>query len=350
MRFPLIVLVVFSHVLSFDLEPINFSFSANNLYHFISEMISHVIGRIPVSCFFLFSGYFFFRYLKEWSLKIYKSRLLKRVRGILVPYLLWNVAMIVAIVVKNYLFSVVGIGNTEELAFLKSSSVYALLWEMPINFPLWFMRDLLCMSVIAPVIYLFFKYTKIYGLAALVIFYVFSGWETGVPGFSMRAIVFFGAGACFGIHKKNMLQIFSGINHFSVIAAIVLMFIATYFTATDYYEIFRRLFTIFGVAAIFNVMNKVVDSERNLSALLKLSKTVFFIYVAHSIYVMGWVKGAFYRTPLADSGIGMLIAYFLIPVTVILILIFIERLWRQFSPKSLSFFMGGRVNSKPKSL
>ncbi len=59
LRFPLIVLVVFIHVLPIKLNIIDeFSLSDRNLYLYISEIISHTIGKIAVPCFFLFSGFY----------------------------------------------------------------------------------------------------------------------------------------------------------------------------------------------------------------------------------------------------------------------------------------------------
>ncbi len=59
LRFPLIVLVVFIHVLPRKLNIIDTSsLSEHNLYLYVSEIISHTIGQIAVPCFFLFSGFY----------------------------------------------------------------------------------------------------------------------------------------------------------------------------------------------------------------------------------------------------------------------------------------------------
>lgn len=157
LRFPLITFVVFSHVLSFHQEPINFDFSNSmNIYHFVSEMFSHVLGRLPVCCFFIISGYYFFRNFDNLDLSIYKTRMKKRIHGLLIPYLLWNIIFIIGVAIKSFLFSkILGYGN--ESAFITNNSIYTLLWGMPANFPLWFMRDLFCMSILSPLFYYFFK-------------------------------------------------------------------------------------------------------------------------------------------------------------------------------------------------
>ena len=74
---------------------------------------------------------------------------------------------------------------------------------------MWFLRDLLCMSVLAPLFYLFFRFLKGYGVLILVILYL-SAWETDVAGLSMSAIMFFGAGAYMGIYKRTFWSFVPG--------------------------------------------------------------------------------------------------------------------------------------------
>ena len=102
MRFPLMVLLLFAHVLPMVSVPIEMNLSEMNIYHFISEGISHNLSRIRNPLFFFFSGFFFFRKLEEWNAGFYRSQLQKRIRSLLLPYLLWNILMIAAIYIKNY--------------------------------------------------------------------------------------------------------------------------------------------------------------------------------------------------------------------------------------------------------
>ncbi|WP_374708419.1 hypothetical protein [Bacteroides thetaiotaomicron] len=62
------------------------------------------MSRIRNPLFFFFSGFFFFRKLEKWSLDFYHLQLKKRVISLLLPYLLWNILMILAVYIKNYAF------------------------------------------------------------------------------------------------------------------------------------------------------------------------------------------------------------------------------------------------------
>ena len=65
MRFPLMVLLLFAHVLPMTSIPIEMNFSEMNVYHLFSEGISHNLSRIRNPLFFFFSGFFFFRKLEK---------------------------------------------------------------------------------------------------------------------------------------------------------------------------------------------------------------------------------------------------------------------------------------------
>ena len=165
MRFPLMVLLLFAHVLPMTSIPIEMNFSEMNVYHLFSEGISHNLSRIRNPLFFFFSGFFFFRKLEKWSLDFYHLQLKKRVISLLLPYLLWNILMILAVYIKNYAFIFLfSMEPGEELQEVRNNSLYMLFWHTPVNYPLWFLRDLICMSALSPLFYAFFKYLKIYGL------------------------------------------------------------------------------------------------------------------------------------------------------------------------------------------
>ena len=80
LRFPLIVgvLVVHTHLLVNDHEA-------------WYDYYSHIIGKLTLiapAVFFMMSAYLFF--YKGFSISIYKDKLRKRIKSLLIPYLIWN--------------------------------------------------------------------------------------------------------------------------------------------------------------------------------------------------------------------------------------------------------------------
>ncbi len=347
MRFPLIVLVLFIHVLPPDLKPVEINFTSMGLYLFLSEMFSHNFGRIAVPCFFLFSGYFFFIKMQKWSSRFYITQLKKRMTTLVIPYLLWNMLLLILVYCKAHLFDYFQIRQHDELTFLQENSLLQLLW-LPIDLPLWYLRDLICMTLLTPLFYFLFRYTKVYGLLALLMLYL-TAWGTNIPGFSMTAFLFFGAGAYLGIYKKNMLLTRPAVKLVCLLAAIPLLLAATLYNGIEpQHEHIIRFFVPLGVYTAINIMNRLVDNDSIRQICIRYAPTVFFIYAIHEFYIKNWLKGIFYRTPLSGSGYGMMTGYILMPFAALFICMGLYYLWKKLSPKSLSILVGGRVTNNQK--
>lgn len=341
MRFPLIVLVVFAHSLGFGNVEITNDLSGWNVYHFFSEMLSHNLARLAVCWFYVFSGYFFFRNLKEgeFTFKWVTGKWTKRVRSLLVPYLIWNALAVLAIVVKSFVFSAFGLGEDPGMEWVRQFDVLNWFVTGPADFPLYFMRDLMIMSLLAPLLYLLMKNLKLPSLVLIVLVYA-SPWSPGIPG--MRGIFFFSLGAWLGIWKVNMLEICRKVKWLAAIAAVILLFIASYWNSSQYHEWLLRAFYPFGMITFMNVCDRLIDSETICERLCSLSAAVFFIYAAHEIFILGWTKGLFLRT-FGDGLLGSWISYLFVPVAVLIVCYVLYLFFNRFTPKTLAFVSGGRT-------
>lgn len=73
--------------------------------------VGHSIVVVAVPVFFIISGYFFFYNIKEFNSGVYVTKLKKRGRTLLIPYLLWNLLPVFMIVGGN-LFSIIFRGKS----------------------------------------------------------------------------------------------------------------------------------------------------------------------------------------------------------------------------------------------
>lgn len=97
------------------------------------------------------SGYFLYN-KKKLTSSTYKQILIKRVKSLIVPYLLWNLAsLILNILGGNILFHSKDIGDILIL-FIKQTPSLG-----PINHPLWYLRDLFIFVLISPICYIIGK-------------------------------------------------------------------------------------------------------------------------------------------------------------------------------------------------
>lgn len=87
LRFPMAFLIVLMHT-PFLLK------TNESCYDFISasthSIIAQVIAQIAVPLFFLVSGYLFFQNFTSWNGQVYKQKIYKRAKTLVLPYIVWN--------------------------------------------------------------------------------------------------------------------------------------------------------------------------------------------------------------------------------------------------------------------
>lgn len=346
MRFPLIVLVVWSHALGFERVTMSRELSGWNVYHFVSEMVSHNLARIAVCWFFVFSGYFFFRNLVDgqfsfrWVAGKWKSRL----RSLLLPFLLWNGIFVVLTVVKSTLFGVVGLGDDGGMEWLKATGPLYWFWKGPADFPLWYMRDLLVLTLLTPLVYYLFKGLRLKGSVVFlfVMAVLLTIFNIPVSCFGFRPLVFFSLGAMLGIYKLNMLQLCQKVKWPAAVVAAVTLVLATCYNGTACHDTLQHIFYPFGMITLMNLCNRLIDNPSRCERMCDLAGSVFFIYAAHEIFILGWTKGAFLRL-FGDGLLGAWMSFLFVPVVVLVVCYVLYRLLHRFTPKTLAFVCGGRV-------
>ncbi|MDR0795865.1 MAG: acyltransferase [Tannerella sp.] len=342
MRFPLILLVLYNHMLPVTGQRIELNLSGWNCYHFISEMISHNLAAFNITFYFLISGYFFVHRMSRWEGGIYYKKIKKRTKSLLMPYLVWIVLLMGIIWMKSTLMNVIRTGGDTDFLELKNLSLFQIIWGYPLLHSFWFLRDLMCMTLLTPLFYYFCKYTKVFGILALMVIYL-GAFEPGVPGFSMTAIFFYATGVYLGMNKINILELCGRYKWPSVIAAFCFLIFATFFTGSPHHIHLMRMLALILMVACVNIFDTLIRSQRIKNILLRLSVTTFFVYAIHQIYIINWLKGALARSSLSESPAGMIIAYFLIPCICAAICIGIYSLLRKLSPALISLLCGGRM-------
>ncbi|MBR3064635.1 MAG: acyltransferase [Bacteroidales bacterium] len=342
MRLPLIVLVLYAHSVGDFFGSIQCSLDGWNVYHFFSEMISHNLCKIAVCWFFIFSGYFFFYHLPAGSFsgRWYAGKLKKRVRSLLIPYLFWNLFLVAAIAAKTTLFSKLGIpqNNIEgEMWTVRQGPLYWLVTG-PADFPLWFMRDLMVMSVLIPLLWLLFKHLPQSGSIALLVLLYFIPFNA--PFVSWRAYFFFSFGAFLGMNSIHMLPFCQKVKKPAAILAVLSLVTASYWNDAVFHEWLLRVFYPFGMITFMNCCDWMIKKECRKERLTRLASPVFFIYAVHEIYLLGWAKGACVRL-FGEGLLGTWIKFLLVPVLVLGICLILYWIINRLLPRPLAFVCGG---------
>ena len=210
LRFPLILGVVLAHCNLYAIleqgdgyvleMPAWLVFIFNELYLVVLP------PRVPIL--FIISGYFFFRTLNgckpdnEFFIGKYK----KRVSSLLIPYIIWNAIAIAMLYVKYEII------EKTPLTFIDYMSGF---WDFtqrvgydPANGPLWYVHDLMVITLMSPLIYMLTKNKK---AAHWYLFILSVLYATNIclplVGFSNDAFLFFSIGAYIAIHNVNITKI-----------------------------------------------------------------------------------------------------------------------------------------------
>lgn len=337
LRFFLTIAVVFIHIMPKEVVPLEAGgLSWRNAYIFISDLFSHTMGYSVVPCFFVLSGYFFFR-SADWGMKDYAASLKVRTRSLLQPYLFWNIALVAAVFIKVYGMQAVGLSGSDiELQQIKDNTIMGLLLD-PVNYPLWYIKDLMLMCLVSPLIYFVLRRLSMLSIAVLLALYLLPNW-LGLP---MTALTFFGLGACLCLNNIELTSLMRLPYRWVIVALWV---------GISGLQAFVESSALLPVGILLGVpsLMTIVDAMPRWSPALfrwclRHAAAGFFIYVVHIIYIIAWMKGLVARSPLYGTGWGDLLGYFFVGISTLLICLGLYYLLRRIAPRLLAFSLGGRA-------
>lgn len=144
-----------------------------NTFDFIKAFFSHALFRMTVPMLTVISAYLLF----SSSLILHPARLIsKKVTSILIPLILWNIPLVIAIYILqryelvSHIFSV-KLYPANAINWLNASTG---MFGTPANYPLNFLRDLFVLSILAPLFLIFLRVIPYWGLIIVLVVYYFN--------------------------------------------------------------------------------------------------------------------------------------------------------------------------------
>ncbi len=367
LRFPLAVLVVIDHACPWTVAIPEASFpllSATGLLNVFFILCSNVIGNLAVPCFFLISGFLFFRSMPGFDFRAWRARMKRRILHRMVPYMLWNLlpfAFCLLYGVLGFLRSGLPDSIPEDL---RHADLYRILWEWgtwggsvhnifgipicnsgPYNAPLWFMRDLFVMMFLSPVIYLIVRYLRLWGLA-LIFLCMDLHLSPDVPGLSAYAAFYFGAGAWFAVHKQSILAYALRMRSVLYTAIGPLLIGAVYFNCETTPEgiWIYPLFQLAGVFILFIIAARAV--RKGFRPVRTLVSASFFVYAFHAVGLFPYRGSNLAIISRSLAGIfgyspaGVFITYILSVILTVGICLGLYALLRRYLPRTARILTG----------
>lgn len=327
----MVVLVVFIHTCKcFTSDECSYL-----TYHLIRAIFSNLMD-VAVPVFFVISGFLFYRRLENWNWEGYLCKLRRRIHSLLIPYIIWNTSYILfallgailAVLVKGVSFSVL-------TDWYHSEGLYALYWGGPYLFPFWYIRDLMVLVVISPVIYGCVKYAShLYIIVmSVVCFFLCS-----LPS----SVFFFSLGAYFCLAERYLFLSYRWLRLSVIICYMLLLLIriCSSFQMIESIEMVNKLVVPVGVIAIFCIGYESLEM-RWIRPYKLLSESSFFIFAFHAFLItdcsrlIGNLIGA-------DSQIKLIIDFFFLPFIIVCLCLLTYLVLRKALPKTMLIMTGGR--------
>lgn len=330
-RFPLALLVLYIHIGSnVDfLAAADYSFfSGHGISNAMVLFLHEMLPKVAVPAFFTISGYLFFFGFSTWNKAIWIKKLKNRIWSLLIPYLLWNVFGLCCFDIEHYSW------HHFWDSFYWNESKFnwwggSLSMSGPVVVPLWYLRDLMIMTLIAPILQYIIKKIGAWWILFLFVVLCTSSYIY-IPGLSMTAILFFSLGAWLQL-KSHPICPMSKNGRIAVLLFYVLLMIQyAWFGDIEDNMISHTFFCcylIFSVIALFTIA--VIMAERNIHSTSLLSKSSYFVYIAHPFILNSVFCFIFDVMP----GVGLVKytpSFLLAPLCVILILVVVYWLLSRF--------------------
>ena len=196
---------------------------------------------------------------------------------------------------------------------------------------LWFIRNLLIISIFTPPLYCFLKYLKYSSLPLLLSASIVNVWIP-LPGFSAACTLVYAIGAWCAIHRISLFSICKVLFIPSIILtpiSIVLLKMG-YISLVVYNVVAIPLF-VHSFYMLFNNRAKAPEIFTTCSMFIYLTHC----YIIESPKVWSWVHRI---TP--DNSWGELAGYFFVPLSAIAILIPLNWILRYLAPKTMRILLG----------
>lgn len=354
LRFPLIVGVVFIHTDFSDIVMAGvkqISFVNYPVFSRIFFLFSRVIFEACVPLFFFISGFLFFYKTVGFSREIYLQKLKNRIRSLLVPYIFWNLLIILFLMLAQTFLSGSLVSGRNKL--ITDYSLLDWLWSfwdtsqvnphmkktLPINSPFWFIRDLMVVIVFSPIVYILIKKLKAYAVIILGLLWIFNPFFY-LPGLSIVSFFFFTAGAYFSIHKMNFVEVLKPMLRSLAPLYILIVAMALYFAGAGWWSYLYCAGVVVGLLLAITVSAYFIESGKwHLNPFL--TNGSFFIYAYHRLPLVFVVKILFkWLHPRSDG--ALLLLYLACAAIVILLGLLIYSLLRQRLPRFTAIISGGR--------
>lgn len=179
----------------------------HTLLNVIVDIFSKVIGGVAVPFFFMLSGYWLFRFdiTDSSATSFLFSRIKKKVKTLLVPYLLWNAFGMVFYITVTHIPFLSAMMNNGETIELTISNIVEGLFLHKYYFTFWYLQDLIILTAISPLLFALFK-NRLASIALMLLLFLINAASTDLIIVRTSSLMFFMIGAYISIYARDYFE------------------------------------------------------------------------------------------------------------------------------------------------
>ena len=335
LRFPLILFIICLHCYT-STSSIT---TGHNSYFRIIYFFSLWIGETGVPAYLFISGLLLF-----YSKKSYHQKLKSRVKTLLVPYLFFN-----AVILCGYICLMImgkpSIIHEKDLTDYTIFDYVRAFWDRgswsngngaPLLCPLWYIRNLILLVIVSPILYYIVKYTKL-----LFPFLVGVIWiNAHDSAYTLQSLTMFSLGAYFPIIGRNPIVIWDKYKAFLLSTFVFLAFLdglhlyiyIPFALPIHRLSLIANTFFVICFCGEFLFRHKIYSSQ--------LTKSAFFIFCIH--YPLTLALRPLFERINTYPDIILVLAYLTSVVSIASICVFIYKILCHIMPKFINVVTGNR--------
>lgn len=220
LRFPLAVIILYIHIFNnASAIATDELTSGGEFLHFVDSIVKAFLSGQSVPIYFFISGYVFF-WGGKLDVNIYLRKLRNRIHSLFIPYIVWNtVALLTILFFMLPWFA--SVNPLEQEPHFTLSSLLNTYWNsekgvfatpeltghiFPQNQAMWFLRDLMVLALLSPIIYFTIKHGKIYSIITFAILWLLTDYYSFHDFyFPFQGFFFFSWGSYMSINQRDLI-------------------------------------------------------------------------------------------------------------------------------------------------
>ncbi len=323
------ILVMYIH--ANNLRNVGLDNSHESLDWILTKILSNGIGNIVVPFFFMIAGLHFFTFRNDEIdiKKEIKRKVLRRMKTLFVPYILWNIICYAFYFVLTHTALVNLLNDTSVVELSINNLLYGIFLHK-YNYPFWYLRDLILFTLFSPLIYCILtrKWLSELMLILLALSSIFVRLD-------ISGLFFFVLGGFLAFYHYKFMEKRHD-NYAEKCLCVIILLAMIIFNYLDYTFVYNVLLLASPISVWIITDSIVFPKEK------WFIKQSFFIYACHVIPVSIVMKILAKISIRLGGSTICAIAYLITPWVTLLIIYFIAKILNKFLPSLYKVLSGGR--------